>query len=229
MHQCNKSADSQSSTLRISLDCKAVLGIGEFSRGGFSWTPQKALDHDFGAIAKLTPFGILEPKTGESQLWFTEGPATADFMIDCVMEYIDRVRLDRPGIEKLFINADNGPECSGQRTQWLKRLLQLSRDRNIEIELAYYPPYHSKYNPVERFWGVLENHWRGEIISTVNKAIGLARSMTYKTISPIVTLVEKVYTKGISLTPKQMKKEVEPYLIRKPGLEKYFITIPTAE
>ncbi len=139
--------------------------------------------------------------------------------------HFDRIKQQRPEIDKLFINSDNGPECSGQRTQWLKRLLQLSRDKKIEIELAYYPPYHSKYNPVERFWGVLENHWRGEIISTINKAIGLAKTMTYNAISPIVNLVGKVYEKGISLTPKQMKKEIEPFLIRKDGLKKYFITI----
>ena len=217
-------ADSQASTLRISLDCKAVLGIGEFSRGGFSWTPQKALDHDFGPIEKLTPFGILEPKTGASQIWFTKGPATADFMIDCVSEYFHRVKQSRPEINRLFINSDNGPECSGRRTQWLKRLAQFSKDNDIQIQLAYYPPYHSKYNPVERFWGVLENHWSGEIISTINKAIGLAKTMTYKAISPIVCLVEKIYKKGITLTRNEMI-DVEQFLVRKIGLEKYFIII----
>jgi len=210
--------------LRISLDCKAVLGIGEFSRGGLSWTPQKALDHDFGPIVKLTPFGILEPKTGASKLWFVKGPATADFMIDCVAEYLDQVKQTRPEINRLFINSDNGPECSGQRTQWLKRLVELSRDKNILIQLAYYPPYHSKYNPVERFWGVLENHWCGELISSINKAIGLAKTMTYKKVSPIVCLVKTIYKKGIKLTKKEMV-EVEQFIERKHGLEKYFFTI----
>ena len=41
VHQRNRQADNQDSTLRISLDCKAVLAIGEFSRGGFSWHSQK--------------------------------------------------------------------------------------------------------------------------------------------------------------------------------------------
>lgn len=220
----NKHADEQDTTLRISLDCKAVVGIGEFSRGGLSWTPQKALDHDFGPILKLTPFGILEPKTGASKLWFVKGPATADFMIDCVAEYLDQVKQTRPEINRLFINSDNGPECSGQRTQWLKRLVELSRDKNILIQLAYYPPYHSKYNPVERFWGVLEKHWCGELISSINKAIGLAKTMTYKKVSPIVSLVNKIYKKGIKLTKKEMV-EVEQFIERKHGLEKYFFTI----
>jgi hypothetical protein len=29
------------------------------------------------------------------------------------------------------------------------------------IHLLYYPPYHSKYNPIERCWGILELHWNG--------------------------------------------------------------------
>ena len=145
-------------------------------------------------------------------------------MIDRVEEYFNRIKQSRPGINRLLINSDNGPECSGQRTQWIKRLLQLSRDKNIRIDLAYYPPYHSKYNPIERFWGVLENHWSGEIISTVNKALGLAKTMTYKAISPIVNLVKGVYERGVKLAPKQMKV-VEESLIRKEGLKKYFITI----
>ncbi|MFT5116101.1 MAG: transposase, partial [Parasphingorhabdus sp.] len=86
----------------------------------------------------------------------------------------------RDNIHKLVINADNGPECSGRRTQWLNRLVALADDHQIEIQLAYYPPYHSKYNPVERLWGVLENHWRGEIIDSFQKALGLARRMSYQ-------------------------------------------------
>ena len=211
--------------MRISIDCKAILGIGEFSRGGLNWTPQKALDHDFGPIVKLTPFASFEPKTNQSYIWFSRGPATADFMIDCISEYLNMIIQTRPNVTRMLINADNGPECSGRRTQWINRLLLLTKETGIQIDLAYYPPYHSKYNPVERFWGVLENHWRGEIISTENKAIGLAKTMTYNSISPIVKLIDRIYEQGVKLTPKEMK-DIEQSIIRKEGLEKYFITFP---
>ncbi len=85
---------------------------------------------------------------------------------------------DRP--HTLVINADNGPENSSRRTQWMKRLTEFSDTHQIRIRLAYYPPYHSKYNPVERLWGVLENHWRGELLDSV---VGLARSMAYSSIN----------------------------------------------
>jgi len=47
-------------------------------------------------------------------------------------------------------------------------------ERNAPIQLANYPPYHSKYNLVERLCGILENHWRGELLSSVKKALGPA-------------------------------------------------------
>ncbi|MCU7911687.1 MAG: hypothetical protein KZQ63_06150 [Candidatus Thiodiazotropha sp. (ex Lucinoma aequizonata)] len=59
---------------------------------------------------------------------------------------------------------------SGRRTQWLKRLTELSDTHQLTIQLAYYPPYHSKHKPVERLWGVLENHWQGEILDSIDKA-----------------------------------------------------------
>ncbi len=31
----------------------------------------------------------------------------------------------------------------------------------LEIRLVYYPPYHSKYNRIERCWSALERHWNG--------------------------------------------------------------------
>ncbi|MGL5754893.1 MAG: ISAzo13-like element transposase-related protein [Paraclostridium sp.] len=42
--------------------------------------------------------------------------------------------------------------------QFLKRIYDFSVDYNIKLIFACYPPYHSKYNLVERVWGILENH-----------------------------------------------------------------------
>ncbi len=149
---------------------------------------------------------------------------TADFMVDRLEELWPRLRAENPEVEVLVINADNGPESDGRRTQWLKRLAEFSTAHDIVIQLAYYPPYHSKYNPIERVWGVLENHWNGELLSTAEKALGMARSMTYKGLNPVVTLVTKTYQTGVRLTKKAMK-EFAPQISRMAGLEKWFLTI----
>ncbi|MEX1117461.1 MAG: hypothetical protein WEB60_01575, partial [Terrimicrobiaceae bacterium] len=99
----------------------------------------------------------------------------------------------------LVINADNGPENSGQRTQWLKRLIEFSAAHQVDVQLAYYPPYHSKYNPIERVFGVLENYWNGDPLTSTTKALGMAMGMTYKGIHPEVSLIEGEYPKGVKL------------------------------
>lgn len=123
-----------------------------------------------------------------------------------------------------MINADNGPENSGVRSQWLKRLVGFSAQENITIKLAYYPPYHSKYNPIERVFGVLENYWNGDPLRTVEKALGLAEGMTYKGVHPVAELVTKVYDKGVKLN-NQMRHLYEQALYRLPELRKWSITI----
>jgi len=223
VHFINKFADMEKGVLRISLDTKATVKIGPFSRGGYNRQGAEAYDHDFHSDITLTPFGILLPATGDSHFWFSQSKVTADFMVDRLIEMIPKWK-ERFRIHTLVINADNGPESSGRRTQWLKRLVELADAQQLTIRLAYYPPYHSKYNPVERLWGILENHWRGEIVDTVNKALGLARSMTYRGIRPTVRKIGRVYKTGISQSKKTMK-QIETRLVRKPGLEKWFITI----
>jgi len=228
VHRINDGADSSPEKLRISMDCKATVKIGSFSRGGKSRTNQCACDHDFEPEAKLTPFGIFVPESAESYLWFSEGPVTADFMVDRLEELWPKLYQRYPDVNTLVINADNGTESNGQRTQWLNRLVNFSHRSGLTIQLAYYPPYHSKYNPVERLWGILENHWRGELLDSIEKALGLARTMTYRGIEPRVRLIRKIYKTGVCLSKKAMRK-VEAKINRLNGLEKWFITIKPAQ
>jgi hypothetical protein len=82
----NKEADADEGTVRISIDTKAVVAIGDLSRGGKSRSGEKALDHDFQPDHHLTPFGIFRPDTNETLLFFTTGSVTADFMVDRIEE-----------------------------------------------------------------------------------------------------------------------------------------------
>ena len=149
-------------------------------------------------------------------------------MLDRLQELWVKLHSRFPNLNRLVINADDGRESSGRRTQWLQRLVDFSDTAGITIESAYYPPYHSKYDPVERLWGVLENHWRGELLTSIEKALGLAGTMTYRGFAPsTVRLIRKVYQKGVRLTKKQMAP-VEKRLQRLKGLNKWFITISPA-
>ncbi len=81
-----------------------------------------------------------------------------------------------------------------------------------------------KYNPIERCWGILEQHWNGALLSHVDTMLAWAQSMTWKGRRPIIHLSQKVYHKGISLTKKAME-EIEMRLLRNPHLPKWDILI----
>ena len=61
-------AEHSVTMLRISIDAKATIPIGDFSRRGKSRVNVRAVDHDFLPEQKVTPFGILLPEMGESFL-----------------------------------------------------------------------------------------------------------------------------------------------------------------
>jgi len=86
VHQINREAEAGEGTVRLSIDTKTVVPIGNLSRGGKSRQGQSALDHDLEPETKLTPFGIHRPETAETWLSFTTGNVTADFMVDQLSE-----------------------------------------------------------------------------------------------------------------------------------------------
>src|SRR5437899_7738585 len=92
---------------------------------------------------------------------------------------------------------DNAPQSSGNRTKFLSRMVQLTDDINKPIQLLYYPPYHSKYNPIERCWGILELKWNGTKLIDAETMVEWAKRMTWKGLSPVVELSTKSYKKAI--------------------------------
>ena len=184
------------------------MKVGEFSRGGQSRGAEavQALDHDMSAEALLVPFGILEMSRGGTtihQPWLAFGNSkeTADFIADCLECWWRQRKAVHRGVTRLHIELDNGPEIASSRTQFMKRLVEFTTKHQIEIELTYLPPYHSKYNPVERFWGVLERHWNGTLLSSIEIVLNWARTVTWKGTSPIVHEIRRTYERGVTITP----------------------------
>lgn len=227
MRQAHADAEAARDTLRVSLDTKATVKIGPFSRGGRSRTGNRGADHDFQPEGTLTPFGIFLPDRDELDLYFTHSKVTSDFMVDALEEWWGRTkeRLQSSGeIRRLLIELDNGPENNSQRTQFLYRLTQFAHTHRLLVQLCYYPPYHSKYNPIERCWGILEGYWCGEILDSEEAILSLARQMTYNGVHPNVHRVTGDYVNGVKRTKEEMK-QVEMQIDRLRGLEKWFVDI----
>ncbi len=86
----------------------------------------------------------------------------------------------------------------------MKRMVEFSNTHKLNLRLAYYPPCHSKYNPIERVWGVLENHWNGNILDEIETVVKFAQTMRWMGKHPVVTLVTQLYQTGVKLTQKAM-------------------------
>ena len=220
--------DAEGPVKRLSLDCKATVKIGDYARGGKTRGDHRAADHDMGAEEKYIPFGLVEEDSGQLHLTFGSSFKTSDFIVDSLQDWWNGLPApEQATIAHLQLKVDNGPESSGVRTQFLKRLVDLTDAIGKPIHLLYYPPYHSKYNPIERCWGILEQHWNGAKLVDVDPMLEWAKSMTWKGIRPIVKLSRTVYQKGISLAKKAMQ-EVEARLERNPLLPKWDILIRPA-
>lgn len=221
----NAAADAAPHTLRLSVDAKATVKVGPFARGGKSRVPTAAADHDFGATARVTPVGILLPQTDELFLYAVQSRVTSDCLADLLAQWWASVREHWPAVHTLVINLDNGPESHSGRTQFMARLVGWAATSGLTIRLAYYPPYHSKYNPIERCWGVLEQHWNGSLLDSVAAVERFMTSMSWKGHHPQVALITQVYQTGVRLS-RQAMQGVEKQLQRLPGLSKWFVDIP---
>lgn len=206
-------------TALISIDTKDKVIIGPYSRKGKSRVLVEACDHELTNDC-LTPFGILDLKTNQSYFYNFINKPTSIAIVDCINDYLsDKLYT------KLVILLDNGPDNSGVRTAFLKALVDLSDKYQIEIELVYYPPYHSKYNPIERLWARLEMMWNGMLLSTKHICMKVMERLTWKNVKAKVKYITKEYEKGIVYSKEEMNQYEGINIHRNVELKKWSILI----
>lgn len=224
VHDVLESIDMDNqSTAVISIDDKATKKIGKLSDNGKTWIDTKALDHDTIYDYSVKPFGILDLKTDETFITCTTYQSTAEYKVDCIEQYIIN-KLKKYPLKKLIIFLDNGPENSGRRKLWLKKLVDLSIKYKIVIQLVYYPPYYSKYNKIERYWARLQMVWNKIIMDSLDLLINTINKVTWNGVYSKGILSTKKYEMGIKVSESEMDI-VNRHIIREEGLEKWSIVV----
>ena len=196
------------------------------SRGGKARVREalKASDHDHNWAETIIPFGILDLNQEQLSVYFGQSSETSDFIVDCLSIWWQNNQKDYLQIEELVINLDNGIAHRSNRTQFIKRIVQFSLENQLRIRLIYYPPYHSKYNSIERCWAVLENYWNGAILDTVSAAINWTSNMKWKGKHPTVQLIKNTYKKGITV-PSSELQSLQQFWHPSDDLPKWDVTI----
>ena len=178
-----------------------------------------------GVKDSYIPCGIVDEDTGEWFISFGSSYKTSDFIVDTLQAWWAKLSPQtQRQLSWLQIKVDNGPENNGMRTQFLKRMVDWAEQINKPIQLLYYPPYHSKYNPIERCWGILEQHWNGTRLVDLPTMLVWAMSMRWKGAHPSVMLNPTIYKRGIRLSKEQMQP-IEARLEPHPALPKWDILI----
>ena len=207
-----------SNTGIISIDTKDKVLIGPYSRGGKSRVKIEACDHELTNNC-CVPFAILDLKNNQTYFYNFMNKPTSEAIVDCIDYLSDKLYT------KLTILLDNGPDNSGVRTAFLKSLVDLATKYEIKIELVYYPPYHSKYNPVERLWARLEMMWNGMLLLSYKNCNDIMSKLTWKNIPSKFKYITKEYQKGIIYSKEEMKQYEGINIIRDEKLKKWSIII----
>ncbi len=169
------------------------------------------------------PLGILMEVTEALSLFFAAGESS-DLWVDALLAWWAQVGPAMPGIAKLQIYLDNGPNNFGRRTQFLKRMVRFADATGLAVRLVYHPPYHNNYNPVERCWSALQRKWNGALLNGWAVVRDCALRMTWRKMHPTVELLPGDYAASIRVSKRDMKP-YENRLERSATLPKYDITI----
>ena len=127
IQQKDELASESDSVKRISMDCKATVNIGDYSRGGQTRGDHQACDHDLGCQEKYTPCGIVDEDTGQLYINFGSSYKTSDFMVDTLEAWWENLEPEQQqATQWIQLKIDNGPESSGVRTQFLEPIRKLT-------------------------------------------------------------------------------------------------------
>lgn len=196
----------------LSMDSKKRELIGPFYRYGWLYSQQRrrVYDHDFPRFAKgvVIPHGILDLKRRLGHLHLGTSHETSAFAGDCLGWWWDASgRRNYPHAREILLLCDGGGS-NNARTYLFKAELQGLVNRiGLPIHVLHYPPYCSKWNPIEHLlFPHVSRACRGQVFSSVEVVKGLMEKTQTRTgIHVVVDIVRKVYETGTRVT-EQVKR-----------------------
>ena len=138
----------------LSIDCKKKERLGTIYREGKSYgqAPQEAYDHDYSHLGdgKVVPHGIYDLQKNLGFITIGSSSETAAFIIDNLRWWwLDYGINDYPDARNLLLLCDAGGGNSYRHHAFKKELQDFAKEIGIDIIVSHYPPYASKWNPIE--------------------------------------------------------------------------------
>lgn len=187
----------------ISLDTKKKEYLGNFYRAGHLYTREElhAFDHDFSSLAEgiIIPHGIYDRKNNIGYIHLGTSKDTSQFACDCIRSWwLQYGQALFPKATSILAQCDGGGSNGSHHYIFKEDLQQLADELGIEIRIAHYPPYCSKYNPIEhRLFSHVTRACQGVLFTSVNLVKELIqKTKTSKGLKVFVKVIETVYQTG---------------------------------
>lgn len=196
----------------LSVDTKKKELLGNFFRAGHAYTQKvvQTLDHDFPSLASgvLHPHGLYDPHRNHGHLNVGTSHDTSQFAGDSIAFWWTTIgRVHYPQASSLLLLCDGGGSNAANRYVFKYSLQKLADHIGLEIRVCHYPPYESKYNPIEhRFFPHVTRACAGVIFDSAETALeAMAQATTATGLTTTVHLLEGDYKTG-EKAPKNYKK-----------------------
>jgi hypothetical protein len=187
----------------LSIDTKKKELLGNFYRDGKLFTKEmlRPFDHDFPSFADgvVIPHGLYDLKLNRGYLHLGTSHDTSEFACDALEDWWLRFGSAwYPEATSLLLLCDGGGSNSS-RTYLFKADLQALVDRiGLPVRVAHYPPYTSKYNPIEhRLFPHVTRACQGVIFESVALVKQLMeKTQTRQGLRVVVDILDRVYQTG---------------------------------
>jgi hypothetical protein len=206
----------------LSIDTKKKEALGNFYREGQLYTqaPLHTLDHDFGSagLGVVVPHGLYDVIRNRGHVNLGVSHDTSAFACDSIYQWWQRYGKSAwPDATSILLLCDGGGSNSASQYLFKEDLQKLADKIGIEIRVAHYPPYASKYNPIEhRLFPHLTRACQGVIFHSVEIVRDLMkRAQTQTGLKVTVNIIKKIYDTGRKVSEgfkDQMKILFDEYL-----------------
>ena len=191
----------------FSVDTKAKERLGQLYRAGrvLSTAAFHAFDHDFPSWAKgvLIPHGIYDPLRNCGHINLGLSHDTSEFAAESLRWYWNRIgKQCYPNATSILLLCDCGGSNSANRHLFKYYLQQLANSIEIEVRVAHFPSYCSKYNPIERrFFPHIGRACSGMLFDCLETVVRLMRQAATRTgLRTTVNVINRLFETGQKAT-----------------------------
>ena len=187
----------------LSMDCKKKERLGNLYRGGkcYSTKAMKVYDHDYEHLSegKVIPHGIYDMQANKGYISIGGSSETADFVIDNLLWWWWEHGIHcYPDAKNILLFCDAGGANSYRHHAFKYQLQLFAKETGLSVIVCHYPPYCSKWNPIEhRLFCQVHKAMEGVVFTdyqTVQQCIGQTATQTGLTVAVRLNLQQ--YTTG---------------------------------